>query len=633
MASQRVSVGARLLMALALTGASLPLIQAWRQSDSAPIATPVTSVSAPATAYDADPYWSVPDTLEIQLRPGFNAQTLNDLSKKLGARVAYNSEMGPETGVACVTLPHGTNLAQALETLRADSSVETADVEHIYRTPELRSPVSVDGGSDFDPRLIPDITGNGFEPATTMSRLSVLSPSQKNSKQDEGNRWKPNDPRYGEQWNFQMVKAEEAWEVARGKGVVVAVVDTGVAYGDTKLGKIARDFKQTRFVPGRDTANNTDVPYDDNGHGTHVAGTIAESTDNNEGVAGLAFEATIMPIKVLRGNGSGTTAAIGEGIRWAADHGANIINMSLGGPVADRVMGSACEYAYKKGVTIVCAAGNSGREGVGYPAAFPECIAVSSVGPTAKLSFYSSWGKQVAIAAPGGDSQVGGPAEGKILQNTVLDGKDDYFAFQGTSMASPHVAAVAALIESQGIRDPKDVRAILLKSAQKADGPKEKYGAGILNAAGAAKLAANTYGDSVARFWFVVALFAGCYLIGKIRTKQGESNAYPFWPTAALAFGLVFPDWVTNYLGLSSHFNIVAHSVILPVALLLFGVREKVERRCVGWMAFGLTMHLGWEFLRHTLPAGIDMSLLPSLLWVGTNVLVGLGIWLSGFEE
>lgn len=602
MASQRVSVGARLLMALALTGAAVPMVQAWRQSDNALSSTPTVRVSAPATNYDADPYWSVPDTLEIQLRPGANADTLTTLSKKLGAHVAYNSANGPETGVACVTLPHGTNLAQALDTLRADSSVETADVEHIYRIPE------------------------------SMMETQTLS-SNNFHKTDEGNRWKPNDPRYGEQWNFQLVKAEEAWEVTKGKGVVVAVVDTGVAYGNTKKGNIARDFKQTKFVPGRDTVNNTDVPYDDHGHGTHVAGTIAESTDNNEGVAGLAFEATIMPIKVLSGSGSGTTAGIGEGIRWAADHGANIINMSLGGPVADRVMASACEYAYKKGVTIVCAAGNSGREGVGYPGAFPECIAVSAVGPTAKLSFYSSWGKQIAIAAPGGDSKVGGPAGGQILQNTVLEGTDDYYAFQGTSMASPHVAAVAALIESQGIHDPKDVRAILLKSAQKADGPKEKYGAGIVDAAGAAKLAANTYGDGVARFWFVVALFAGCYLIGKGRAKQGEKDPYPFWPTAALAFGLVFPDWITHYLGLSSHFNIVAHSVILPVALLLFGVREKVERRCVGWMAFGLTMHVGWEFLRHTLPAGIDMSLLPSLLWVGTNVLVGLGIWLSGFEE
>jgi len=602
MASQRVSVRARIGMAVALALVAVPMVQTWRQADRLPASNTSTSSNSTSnlTAYDFDPIWSVPNTLEIQLRPGFSADTLAALSKKLGASVAYNSDMGPETGVACVTLPAGADLKRALDTLRADSSVETADVEHIYRTPE---------------------------------DLSEPTPTSVVGKTDDTGRWKPNDPRYNEQWNFQMVKAEEAWEVTKGKGVIVAVVDTGVAYGKTSKGDIARDFKQTKFVAGRDTANNTDTPYDDQGHGTHVAGTIAESTNNNEGVAGLAFEATIMPVKVLRANGSGTTAAIGEGIRWAADHGANIINMSLGGPVGDRVMASACEYAYKKGVTIVCAAGNSGREGVGFPAAFPECIAVSSVGPTGHLSFYSSWGKEVAIAAPGGDGQVGGPAEGKILQNTVFQGKDDYYAFQGTSMASPHVAAVAALIESQGVKNPKDVRAILLKSAQKTDGPKEKYGAGIVDAAGAAKLAANTYGDGVARFWFVMALFAGCYLYGKARARRDISDPYPIWPTAALAFGLVFPDWVTGYLGLASHFNIIAHSVLLPVGLLLLGVREKTERRCVGWMAFGLSLHIGWELFRHTLPVGMDVSLLPSLLWVGTNVLVGFGIWISSFEK
>ena len=397
-----------------------------------------------------------------------------------------------------------------------------------------------------------------------------------------------------------------------------------------KKGTIARDFKQTKFTDGLDVVNKDNNPYDDQGHGTHVAGTIAESTDNNEGVAGLAFEATIMPIKVLSARGGGTSADIGEGIRWAADHGAKIINMSLGGPYPDKIMGSACEYAYKKGVTIVCAAGNSGKEGVGYPGGFPECIAVSSVGPTGKLSFYSSWGKQVAIAAPGGDSEVGGPAEGKILQNTVYQGKDDYYAFQGTSMASPHVAAVAALIESKGVKDPADVRAILQKSAQKVDGPKEKYGAGILDAASAAKMAANTYGDGVARFWFVMALFAGCWMIGRSREKRGERDAYPIWTTAALAFGLVFPDWLTGYLGMTSHANILGHSVLIPGALILMGAKEKLERRCLGWMAFGLSLHLGWEFLRHTVPSGIEAGTLPLLLWVGGNVLTGLYLWVSG---
>lgn len=589
-----VSFAGRALAALVLAGAAVPTVQAWRQSH---VGASVFQ-TASDTGYDTDAQWTLPNTLELQLKPGFNSDTLAQLSLKVGASIIFNSDMGAETGVARVTLPDGANVQQALDTLRSDARVEVADVEHLYRDPDVQT-----------------------------EETSAETPVKSDS---DGARWKPNDPRYGEQWNFQVVKAEEAWEITKGKGVTVAVIDTGVAYADSRKGKIARDFKETKFAKGHDFVNKDDIPYDDQGHGTHVAGTIAESTDNNEGVAGLAFESTVMPIKVLSAQGGGTSADIGEGIRWAADHGAKVINMSLGGPYPDKLMGSACEYAYKKGVTIVCAAGNSGREGVGYPAGFPECIAVSAIGPTKQLSFYSSWGKQVAIAAPGGDSQVGGPAEGKILQNTVFQGKDDYYGFQGTSMASPHVAAIAALIESKGVKDPQDVRAVLQKSAQKVDGPKEKYGAGIVDAAGAVKLAANTYGDGVARFWFVLALFGGCYVVGKSRAKKGERDPYPIWTTAAFSFGLLFPDWLMGYLGMSSHINIIAHSVLVPAALLVLGAKGKDELRCLGWLSFGLTLHLGWEFLRHTVPMGVDLGLLPSLAWVAGNVVVGAGIWLTG---
>src|SRR5262249_20209933 len=149
-----------------------------------------------------------------------------------------------------------------------------------------------------------------------------------------------------------------------------------------------------------------------------VAGTIAESTNNNEGVAGIAFEATVMPLKVLTAQGSGRMSDIAAAIRYAADHGANIINMSLGAPWPDAITRNACKYAREKAVTIVCAAGNSGGEGVGYPAAYPDCIAVSALGPTGELAPYSSWGSQVAISAPGGDKSRGEDAG--ILQNTVL---------------------------------------------------------------------------------------------------------------------------------------------------------------------------------------------------------------------
>src|SRR5581483_2857044 len=141
---------------------------------------------------------------------------------------------------------------------------------------------------------------------------------------------------------------------------------------------------------GYDFVSRAAMANDDHGHGTHVAGPIAESTDNKQGVAELASVAKITPVKVPSATGGGTTRDIAEAIRWAADHKANVTNMSLGGPYPDSVMQSACEYAHKKGVIIVCAAGNSGREGVGYPAAYKDCVAVSSVGPSGKLAFYSS---------------------------------------------------------------------------------------------------------------------------------------------------------------------------------------------------------------------------------------------------
>ena len=189
------------------------------------------------------------------------------------------------------------------------------------------------------------------------------------------------------------------------------MIDTGVAYEDTKKGKQARDFGRHAVRPRLRFREPDALPNDDQGHGTHVAGTIAESTDNNEGVAGLAFEAKIMPLKVLSASGGGSlrrhrrSHSLGGG-SWRERH-----QHEPGRPVPRQADGARpATYAHKKGVTIVCAAGNSGREGVGYPAAYKDCIAVSAVGPNGDLSFYSSWGKQVAIAAPGGDKQVGGEA-------------------------------------------------------------------------------------------------------------------------------------------------------------------------------------------------------------------------------
>jgi len=299
-----------------------------------------------------------------------------------------------------------------------------------------------------------------------------------------GAEFTPNDPRYGEQWNLRLIGMPQAWEVTRGKGAVVAVIDTGVAFEPEAGIPVASDLKGIPFVKPYDFTKKKAKAYDDHGHGTHVTGTIAQATNNRHGVAGIAYEATIMPLKVLTGQGYGNLSDIADAIRYAAENKADVINMSLGGPRGAAVLRQAVAFAHSQGVVIVCAAGNTGSQGVGYPAAYPECIAVSAVNPQGELTFYSTWGKEICVAAPGGEYRSPEDKQNGVLQNTVFQKKDVFEAWQGTSMASPHVAGVAALLVSQGVKGPETVRARLQKTATPKGDPL-KYGAGILNAAAA----------------------------------------------------------------------------------------------------------------------------------------------------
>ena len=173
----------------------------------------------------------------------------------------------------------------------------------------------------------------------------------------------PNDTCFKYQWHLRQIGMEAAWKQGNGKGAVVAVIDTGV----TKVG----DLADTKFVPGYNFIANNANAADDHGHGTHVAGTIAESTNNRLGVAGIAYGASIMPLKVLSAQGSGSMGGISQAIRWAADHGANVINMSLGGGRAMAPLARAVKYAHDKGVVVVAAAGNDGRGQVELPGTLP----------------------------------------------------------------------------------------------------------------------------------------------------------------------------------------------------------------------------------------------------------------------
>ncbi|MBW4622867.1 MAG: S8 family peptidase [Cyanosarcina radialis HA8281-LM2] len=292
----------------------------------------------------------------------------------------------------------------------------------------------------------------------------------------------PNDPNYNQQWNLRSVNIEQAWDDTKGSGITVAVIDTGISQ--------VPDLKQTEFVKGYDFVNDKVDAIDDNGHGTHVAGTVAQSTNNGYGVAGIAYEANLMPLKVLSAEGSGTISDIAEAIKFAADNKADVINMSLGGGGESQLMQEAINYANQKGVVVIAAAGNSNENSASYPARYPNVIGVSAIDATGEKAFYSNFGAGVDISAPGGstkDNKTGG-----ILQETIdyQTGQPIFDYYQGTSMASPHVAGVAALVKASGVNEPQEVLQVLKQSARKVqEDPLNHFGAGHLDAAAAVKLA------------------------------------------------------------------------------------------------------------------------------------------------
>jgi subtilisin family serine protease len=300
--------------------------------------------------------------------------------------------------------------------------------------------------------------------------------------------WAPDDSRYPEQWNFDQVNAEAAWDIQHGGSadVIVAVLDTGVAYETYSSYVLAPDLAGTAFLAGWDFVNNDGHPNDDNGHGTHVTGTIAQATNNGIGVAGLAFGVTIMPVKVLNEGGTGTVAQVADGIYYAVDNGADIINLSLSGSGWTQTELDAVEYALSRGVTVVCAAGNAGPTGPDqYPAAFPSTIAVGATKLDQARASYSNTGNYIDIVAPGGDSVNG------VLQQTFPAGSPSSFSYEykdGTSMAAPHVSAAAALLLSENRSlSPDDVRDVLETTAFELGpaGWDEEYGHGLLDVAAA----------------------------------------------------------------------------------------------------------------------------------------------------
>ena len=357
--------------------------------------------------------------------------------------------------------------------------------------------------------------------------------------------FRPNDPLYGEQWNLPAMQLEQAWDITPGatSAIIVAVLDTGVAFDNAifeftapafsyqgktypALGTVAVPFASapelgasSRFVAPRDFIWNDTDPVDLAGHGTHVSGTIGQLTNNGLGVAGVAWNVRIMPVKVLAEHWDlifdcpnvGTSSIVASGIRYAADNGARVINMSLGfdGPATLPAIEDAMNYAVSKGAVVVVAAGNSFDDGnpvealAEMAARIEGVISVGAVGRDLNRAYYSSSRSSVEVTAPGGDTRSGGMA-GAVLQQTydpafaVSEPLDHavsayraprfdvfrYDGYQGTSMAAPHVSGLVALLMQQGLTKPAAIEAAIKHYAtdRGAAGRDDDYGYGIVNA-------------------------------------------------------------------------------------------------------------------------------------------------------
>ena len=307
---------------------------------------------------------------------------------------------------------------------------------------------------------------------------------------------RPADPLLRFQWHLPAIQAPAAWRVSRGAGVTVAVLDTGVAYEDRGPYRRAPELSATRLSPGRDFVGGDAHPDDvapaggRRSHGTQIATILAATAGNGIGGAGVAPLASIMPVRVLRPDARGSARAIAAGLRFAADHGAQVANLSIAGPAPARVLRDAVRYATAKGVTIVAAAGNDGRSQVSWPAAYPEVIAVGAVGKDLRRASYSNFGSALDLVAPGGagaDIATGfGPSDGVLGQ--TLKGGPATFCFcltASTSAAAAEVSGVAALLIAAGrARRPAAVREALQASARDlgARGRDREYGAGLVQA-------------------------------------------------------------------------------------------------------------------------------------------------------
>lgn len=528
------------------------------------------------------------DELLVDLKDGTSLADMGDFARRHKIKLQLEShEPGSVEAALMVTHVAPEREADLIKELEADPLCESAEHNLLFTIPDE------------------DTFDEGF--ATPSDQI----PEEDATKPRDGF---PSDSLFDKQWHMRMIHAPEAWKLSKGKGIIVGVIDTGVAY-EKKKGMLIPDLAETSFVEGYDFVKDDRVAADDHGHGSHCAGTIAQSTDNKRGCAGVAPDATIMPIKVLSAGGSGTLGAVVAGIRYGADHGCKVLSLSLGGGGYAKAMANAVEYAHKKGCVVCCAAGNSGRGKVEYPAAYPGALAVSSVGPSGQKAFYSSYGKEVWVAGPGGDKSKS--FEDGVLQNTIDPrGKKSFYGFwQGTSMATPHVAGVAALVMARGVTNPDKVMEILAATATKngktGQGRDEQLGYGIVDAEGALK-AAGAPDRTALVVVAVLLVLTFLVLRGRDELSTIMTGLAAYVGACGFAGFAAFPEWGQG--------NPLFASAAIPFFLGLVSVKHRAARSLAVGLMLGSAAHLlSMSWYDYT-----DVALVPAFwhldqVWLAAN--------------
>lgn len=493
------------------------------------------ALAAPAAAAAANPYAA--GQVVVQYAPRTTRLMRARIARTAGAADATAAT--PSTRV--LTLARGESVPGAIARLRREHGVLWAVPDYIAHAADAPATTTTSAATTTTPgpgagttsatTTTPGAGTTSTTAGATSGSSSTTSTSAVTTTSGSTSALPPpldpNDPGIGTspggwaavQWDFTGqfgVGAEQAWGnlaadgAPGGQGVIVAVLDTGVAYKNWGRFRQSPDLTTTRFVRGFDFIDPGAYPVDHNGHGTHVASTIAESTNNGYGLTGLAYGATLMSVRVLDSSGEGDAAVIAQGVRFAVNRGAKVINMSLefdpGVTAADiPELISAIRYAHRRGVVVVAAAGNEGTRTIAYPARAPYVISVGATTQHGCLADYSNDGPQLSLVAPGGGGDADLPNDpnchpnaapgGDIYQVTFLGPNPRKFGippgYDGTSMAAPHVSATAALVIASKVlgRNPTPDailnRLTATATTLGAPGDHSRYGGGLVNAAAA----------------------------------------------------------------------------------------------------------------------------------------------------